>query len=230
MMLPEFKVLTVKNKEEAVAALSSLGGAKVVAGGTDLLVKMQKGESWDLLVDVSGASEMKRIHRDGSAIHIGSGVTHRRISDDNTLKDAAASLAYACSQVGSPQIRNMGTIGGNLVNASPAADSLPPLLIHDAVITLESAVSFGSLRTVNLDDFIVSPYKTTIRDNELLTQIQHEEFRGLQGRLQTCGKAIYLGDIETFHCMGCSRRQGKVSGCEACYWLLHTDALQGACG
>jgi carbon-monoxide dehydrogenase medium subunit len=72
----------------------------------------------------------------------------------------------------------MGTIGGNLVNASPAADSLPPLLIHDAVITLESAVPFGSSRTVRLDDFIVSPYKTTIRDNELLTQISLRSFAG----------------------------------------------------
>lgn len=168
MMLPEFKVLTAMNKEEAIAALTGPGGVKVIAGGTDLLVKMRRGETWDLLVDVSGVSEIRRIDRDGPTIRIGGGVTHRQVSQDKVLKDSAASLAHACSQVGSPQIRNMGTIGGNLVNASPAADSLPPLLIHDARVTLESA---QEPREVKLEDFIVSPYKTSIRTDELLCGI-----------------------------------------------------------
>jgi len=174
-MLPEFKVLTVRSKEEAVAALAGPGGAKVIAGGTDLLVKMQKGETWDPLLDVSEMPEMRRIDKDGSMIRIGGGVTHRRVSEDAVLKDAAASLAYACSQVGSPQIRNMGTIGGNLVNASPAADSLPPLLIHDAGVMLESAQ--GS-KEVSLENFIVSPYKTSIRADELLSGVNLESLVG----------------------------------------------------
>jgi len=77
--------------------------------------------------------------------------------------------------IGTPQIRNMGTIGGNIINASPAADSIPPLLIHDALCILESV---KGVRKEPLATFIIAPYKTSIRDNEVLTGI---DIQGLAG-------------------------------------------------
>jgi carbon-monoxide dehydrogenase medium subunit len=102
-------------------------------------------------------------------IAIGAASTHKAISTHTIIKSQASSLATACGWVGSPAIRNMGTIGGNLVNASPAADSLAPLLIHDAEVVLESK---DGMRRMKVEDFILTPYKTAIDARELLTLIQ----------------------------------------------------------
>ncbi len=141
--------------------------ARVIAGGTDLLVDLRKGEVKGPLVDVSDVEGLKGIELNGTQIRIGAAVTHAQISRDRAMEEGAKSLSLACGAVGSPQIRNMGTIGGNLVNASPAADSIPPLLIHDAVVNLEST----NRRQVSLADFIVAPYETVIERNELLTSV-----------------------------------------------------------
>ena len=155
----------------------------MIAGGTDLLVALRKGEAEGPFADISDVAELKSIEHDNSQIRIGAAVTHGQISNDKAISLNAKSLALACGWVGSPQVRNMGTIGGNLVNASPAADSIPPLLIHDAVVTLESynppAPHFdkggkGGLvhrRQVKLEDFIMAPYETVINKDELLTSV-----------------------------------------------------------
>lgn len=175
MMLPEFELVNATDKSEALALLARPDRTKVIAGGTDLLVRMRRGETWGRLLDVSGVPEIRTIEADESGIIIGGAVNHREASTHSKVLEIAPGLAYACSRVGSPQIRNMGTIGGNLVNASPAADTLPPLLIHRARVTLESA---GGVRKVNLEDFIVAPYKTSISADELLCGLYLESLNG----------------------------------------------------
>lgn len=174
MMLPEFELINASDKSAALSVLAEPEGAKVIAGGTDLLVRMRRGETWERLLDVSGIAEMRTIKADESGVVIGGGVNHREVSNHSKVLDVASGLACACSQVGSPQIRNRGTIGGNLVNASPAADTIPPLLIHRARVMLESA---RGVREVNLEDFIVAPYQTSIMADELLCGVSLESLK-----------------------------------------------------
>jgi CO/xanthine dehydrogenase FAD-binding subunit len=174
MMLPEFELINAADKSAALTVLAEPEGAKVIAGGTDLLVRMQRGETWGRLLDISGIAGLSTIAADESGFVIGSGVNHREVSIHSKVLDVAPDLACACSQVGSPQIRNRGTIGGNLVNASPAADTLPPLLIHRTRVILESA---RGVREVNLEDFIVAPYQTSIKADELLCGVSLEPLK-----------------------------------------------------
>lgn len=174
-MLPEFQSVRAKTKAEALSAVSALEHVKIIAGGTDLMVRMRRGEMCTYIVDISGLSEIRGIEKDGPMIVVGAGATHRDVSMSRIINENVSSLSHACGQVGSPQIRNMGTIGGNLINASPAADSLAPLLIHDASLILESE---GGTREERLEDFIVRPYKTSIRDDEMLSFIHIKPLKG----------------------------------------------------
>jgi CO/xanthine dehydrogenase FAD-binding subunit len=174
-MLPNFSNHRVASKEEALSCLSSLESARVMAGGTDLIVQMRRGAACDHIVDVTAIPGLDRIEDRGDRFLIGATTTHGSIAGSRSLSEYAASLTAACRSVGSPQIRNMGTIGGNLVNASPAADSFPPLLIHDATLLLESK---KGAREESLASFVLGPYKTSIEKDELLTGIR---IRGLKG-------------------------------------------------
>jgi carbon-monoxide dehydrogenase medium subunit len=174
-MLPDFASAIPESKEQALTLLSSLENAKVFAGGTDLLVKMRSGETCSNIIDITPIHDLQGISDKRDHIWIGSTSTHKEISIHHTIKSQAGSLAMACGWVGSPAIRNMGTIGGNLVNASPAADSLAPLLIHDAEVVLESK---DRERRMKVEDFILAPYQTAIDTHELLTRI---EIKGLSG-------------------------------------------------
>lgn len=167
-MLPDFVSVNPDTKEEVLAYLVSFENARVIAGGTDLLVDMKKGESCRNVVDIMNVEGLKRLSGNGTEIIIGSTVTHAAISKTTILNDMAQSLSTACGWIGSPQIRNMGTIGGNLVNASPAADSISPLLIHDAVLSIESK---KDRREETLEDFIIAPYETSLKPRELLTSV-----------------------------------------------------------
>jgi carbon-monoxide dehydrogenase medium subunit len=174
-MLPEFVSVIPESKENALTYLSSLENAKVFAGGTDLLVKMRRGESCSHIVDITNIHALKGVSQHDGSITIGAISTHSEISMNPIINEEATSLAKACGWVGSPAIRNMGTIGGNLVNASPAADSLAPLLIHDGSVVLESK---KGVRRMKIEDFVLAPYKTAIHPHELLTFIEIKSFRG----------------------------------------------------
>jgi CO/xanthine dehydrogenase FAD-binding subunit len=174
-MLPEFASVIPESKEKALTYLSSLENVKIFAGGTDLIVKMRRGESCSNIIDITKISDLQVISEQGGLIAIGAASTHKAISTHTVIKSQTSSLSTACGWVGSPAIRNMGTIGGNLVNASPAADSLAPLLIHDAEVVLESN---DGMRRMKVEDFILAPYKTAINTRELLTVI---EIKGLSG-------------------------------------------------
>jgi len=169
------QVLVPKTKAEALAFLSAHEDLAVIAGGTDLLIRLRKSEEKQFLLDIALLDELKRITPANGRIEIGPAVTHAQAHSDPDIKAKARSLSLACSWVGSPQIRNMGTIGGNLVNASPAADTIPPLLIHDTRLTLETG---DRKRICRLKDFIAGPYRSQIDRHELVTAVELESLEG----------------------------------------------------
>jgi carbon-monoxide dehydrogenase medium subunit len=120
--------------DEALHALAAhRGQARIVAGGTDLVLQLQRGEqSARCLVDVSGLGELRGIALNGDMVTIGAATTHAELAASPLLRRHAAVLAQAAGEVGSAQIRNVATIGGNVVNAQPAADTALALLALDA--------------------------------------------------------------------------------------------------
>ncbi len=119
---------------DAVALLNGPGlRCRPIAGGTDLVVAMrQRGPWFDRLVDITAIPELCEIEETPAEIRIGAAVTFGRAAANLLLRTAAPMLVEACLTVGSPQIRNTGTLGGNVINAAPCADSLPPLVALDA--------------------------------------------------------------------------------------------------
>jgi carbon-monoxide dehydrogenase medium subunit len=123
--------------DEAISLLAShAGAARVIAGGTDLMIDLQYGERGDLplaaLVDVTRVPEMTAIQREGDAIVVGAAVTHSAIVRSATLEQAATCLVESCGVVGGPQVRNVGTLGGNVAHALPAGDGTTSLVALDA--------------------------------------------------------------------------------------------------
>lgn len=120
--------------EEALATLASLRGkGRVIAGGTDLVIHLQRRQRiLECLVDITSIPGLDEIRMENSHVVVGAAVTFSQIEASSTIRDRASVLAEAASQVGSPQIRNVGTLAGNVVNAQPAADGSIALLALDA--------------------------------------------------------------------------------------------------
>jgi len=170
-MLPRFKYLRPKSFEEALELLDKYGEqAKLLAGGTDLIVKMKDGVvKPKYVIDLSRLEELKFISKEDGVIKIGALTTLREIETSPIIRENVHVLSDAVEKMASWQIRNLGTIGGNLCNASPAADTAPPLLVLEAELKLTS--SEGE-RTVPIDQFFTGPGETILKNNELLTEIQ----------------------------------------------------------
>ena len=156
----------VQTVEEALTLLDSPGNVKPIAGGTDLAVVIADGLiEPEMLLDVSAIPALCGIRRSEQGLAIGAAVTIAEIASRN---DLPACLVQGARSIGSPQIRNLATIGGNICNASPCGDTLAPLVALDASFVLASAA--GS-RTVPAEDFFLGPKKTVLRRGELLMQI-----------------------------------------------------------
>jgi aerobic carbon-monoxide dehydrogenase medium subunit len=158
--------------DEALAALAAHGGqARVVAGGTDVIPLLRGRKlAVEALVDVTHLPGMDLLERNGDAISIGGAVTHAQAAASPIIKEGAGLLAQGASSVGSPQIRNQGTLAGNLVNGQPAADTSIPLLALDASVTIASA---AGEREVRLRDFFLDQGRTALDPGkEILTRIQ----------------------------------------------------------
>ena len=151
---------------EAVAALS-IGGALIIGGGTNIYPAHVGSSLPSRLVDVSAVAEMRGITISGGSIRFGGSTTWTEIAALK-LPLAFRALQDAALQVGSRQIQNRGTIAGNLCNASPAADGVPPLLVLDAEVELASA---KGLRRMPLSSFIKGYHKTAIQAGEVLTSV-----------------------------------------------------------
>jgi len=145
-------------------------GSQLIAGGTDLLVKIRGSlVAPDTLVDISDIEELRGIHLNEDAIEIGAATPEEIIRDHRDLGSTLPFLVTVLAQLGSVQIRNRGTLGGNLVNASPAADGAIPLLLYDAELVL---VGPTGERTLPLSEFFVGPGKTALGTAELVKSIR----------------------------------------------------------
>jgi carbon-monoxide dehydrogenase medium subunit len=156
---------------EALRLLADLGPrARIIAGGTDLLVEIQRTGGRDLvLIDVSRMESLDQLGCDEAGfIHLGPTVTHNQAASSALLVERALPLALACSQVGTPQVRNRGTIAGNLITASPANDTIPALWALDARLTLRS---LRGERTLSCADFFRGVRKTALSADEMVTDI-----------------------------------------------------------
>jgi CO/xanthine dehydrogenase FAD-binding subunit len=138
--------------------------ARFVAGGTDLLLQVRAGRhSPDVLIRLPLTAEGARL--EGDRLVIPARTPLRTLEQDPLLLEHAPLLAEAIGQIGSPQIRNAGTLGGNLGNASPAADSAPPLLVYGAAVHLRSP---GGEREVAIGDFFTGPGRTVVGPDEVI--------------------------------------------------------------
>jgi xanthine dehydrogenase iron-sulfur cluster and FAD-binding subunit A len=161
---------------DALDELAAHGAqARIVAGGTDVLVELQRGvKPTTTLIDVSALRELKYVRRDGETIALGGLATHNDVLAAPFAREAMLPLAQACIEVGAPQIRTRGTVAGNLVTASPANDTIAPLIALDAGLVLVSRG--GGERVVALADFYTGFRATLLRPDELVREIR---FRAL---------------------------------------------------
>ncbi|TVQ35067.1 MAG: xanthine dehydrogenase family protein subunit M [Spirochaetaceae bacterium] len=156
---------------DAIAILEQYGpGARVLNGGTDLMVRFQKMQvTPEAIVDIKRVRDMSdAIVWDGDSVTIGARVVMTRLIRDERIRRRYPALVDAASTVGSIQIRNRATLAGNICNASPAADTVPPLLVHGATVQL---VGSSGSRETPLDGFFLAPGKTARAPDELLVSI-----------------------------------------------------------
>jgi len=161
-----------KTIEEALSLLEKYNGkAKAIAGGTDLIVQIRDGKiSPEFLVDIGGIEGLDYIHYDKSqGLSIGALTSIRTLEKSRVLQQHLPILSQAAGQLGSVAIRNVGTIGGNLCNAAPSAETAPSLIALGASVRI---VGPGGERKLPLEDFFTGPGTTALGRNELLLEIQ----------------------------------------------------------
>ena len=145
-------------------------------GGTDVMVEMNFARTRpEALLDLTRVSELSRWHTEDSWVRIGAGVSYTRVIAE--LASELPGLAMASRTVGSPQIRNRGTVAGNVGSSSPAGDALPPLYASGAVVEVESVR--GS-RALAIDEFIVGPKRNVLAEDELIAAVRVPVARGPQ--------------------------------------------------
>lgn len=159
--------------EEALNILADKSdNIKVLAGGTDLVIELRNNslsENINSILDISRIKSFKEIKDDNGEITIGALVTHEELLNNQLFEKNIPFINQAASAVGSPQIRRRGTIGGNICNAAPCADSVPALAALDAEVKL---ISQSEERKLSLAEFIDGPYKTVLKPDEIMTSIK----------------------------------------------------------
>ncbi len=162
---------SVSSLTEALDLLAEHGErARIIAGGTDILIEIERGtrRGVDVLIDISRVPGLNSITRRGDEIRLGALVTHNQVVASQLLVERGLPLAQAAWEVGAPQIRNRATIAGNLITASPANDTITPLLALGAEVTL---ASLHGERTIPLSEFYAGFRRTVLRPDEMLTAI-----------------------------------------------------------
>ncbi|MDZ4185787.1 MAG: xanthine dehydrogenase family protein subunit M [Desulfuromonadales bacterium] len=164
------KVLLPRSLIELWSCLEEEPEAPVFAGGTDLLVRLRHDQSVvPALIGLERVAELQEVREEGDCLWIGAATTHSRLLNDPRIGGMLPVLKKALETLGSPPIRNMGTVGGNICTASPAGDTLPPLTVLDAEVELSSAKTG---RVMPLRTFIVGPGKTRLEKGEILTAVR----------------------------------------------------------
>lgn len=170
MILPRFKYHEPENLEEACEILADLKGkASPLAGGTDLLVNMKKGVvSPKHVLSLGRIGQLKGIGKEKGHISIGSCVTAADMAGSSELKHDFMALSMGAAQLGSPLIRNLATIGGNVISARPASDLPPSLMAYGSKVVLKKQ---GGERALAIEDFFKGPGQTVTEPDEILEKV-----------------------------------------------------------
>lgn len=177
-MLTCDEYLSPATLDEAFDAMAAHAGRhRLVAGATDILPWAREGRAGDVhipvLIDIAGIPELRVREVSGSKVRLGAATCFQRFLDDPTLKKALPAMPFCAVWFADDQIRESATIGGNLVNASPAADGTPTLLAHDAVVELARRGSNGiERRRIPLNDFMVGPGQTQLAHDQILIAVE----------------------------------------------------------
>ncbi|MGD0261141.1 MAG: FAD binding domain-containing protein [Verrucomicrobiota bacterium] len=166
-----FDYIAVETIAEACSVLAGHGPeAAILAGGTDLLIELRRAttKAPKVVLDISRAPELGGIGEADGSITIKPLATHSEVARSGLVQKFAPLLGSAASAIGSPQIRERGTVGGNIMNAAACADTVPPLVALGATVTLQSK---GGCRELALAELFVKPYQTKAKPDELLTAI-----------------------------------------------------------
>ena len=170
MTLPAFKFLKPQTFAEALDMLATESGAFPVAGGTNLMVDVRAGKLIpETMIDLSGINELRGIAATETDIAIGAVTTIADLLRSSLIEQQADVLFTACRTFANTLIRNRATVGGNLVNAAPCADTAPALLVLNAEVELSSG---RGVRWLSLSEFLVGAFKTQRRQDELLTKVR----------------------------------------------------------
>lgn len=158
-----------KTIDETLEIMEDTDKYRIIAGGTDIMVEkfeeLYEVNNW---IAIDKINELKEINKNDKKLEIGAGVTHTQLLNSDLINNNVPALKEAALDVGSPQIRNRGTIGGNIVTSSPAGDLLPVLLIYNAEFILKSK---DSKRKIPADEFFTGVKRNKLKENEMLTKI-----------------------------------------------------------
>ncbi len=216
MRLPKFEYFAPKTLEEALVLLKEQGkGAYVMAGGTDVMVKMTHGRLKPKAVIALGEiEELNGIRFDAKeGLTIGATARLAEVASHPDILNHYPALAHSVQVMANVEVRNMGTVAGNLCNAAPSADSAPPLIVMGAEVTLASV---SAKRRVALDRFFKGPGLTSMEQGEIMTSIHVQPPRSRSGasymRISArCGvdiAAVGVGVMADFNGEGC--KQAKI--------------------
>lgn len=168
--LPDYELATPSTLQEALTLLSSDAGWRPIAGGTDLMVLFNAGKlPYRKLVSIRSLPEIRRIDFTADSALIGAAATYTQIRNNASLQAEFPMLCSCASWTGGIANQNRGTVGGNIVNASPAADSAPALLAYDAIVHL---ASIRGIRRIPYGDFHLSYKRTVLKADELVTVLE----------------------------------------------------------
>lgn len=219
ILAQEFEYFEPKTVEEAVQYLETYGQkAKVIAGGTDLLVQMKMGKVHpDGLINISRIPGLRYLIEE-KGLRIGSLTTFREIEKSQGIQERYTALYEAARSVSSVQIKTMGTVGGNLCNASPAADSAPPLIAFGAKVKLAKP---SGEKVLPLEKFFIAPGKTILSPIELLIEVQVPELkRNFGSSFRKLGRVS--ADLAKVNCaVGIAQEEGV---CRMCRIVLGSVA------
>jgi CO/xanthine dehydrogenase FAD-binding subunit len=167
--MQEFEFIRATTIEQVCQALKA-PGTRIIAGGSDVLVQMRHERLHaERLVDISRLDGLRFIRQEDGMLRLGSLLTYNELLTAPVLQAEAAALVQAAATVGCTQTRNRGTLGGNLANASPAGDTLPPLLVLEAQVVL---ISTEGERSLPLSEFLRGPGQTALQLGEVIGEVR----------------------------------------------------------
>jgi len=222
ILAQEFEYLAPKTLDEALSLLDNYKdkSVRILAGGTDLLVKMKISDlKTDYLINIKNIPELNFIDT-ADGLKIGAAVSLSRIERIGKVKERYPALYEGIKSMAAIAVRNMGTIAGNICNASPAADTVPPLIAYGAEVKL---VSKRGERTVPVEDFITGVGKTVIEADEIISQVNIPEINKNSGSAFS-KKSRVKADIAKINLAVYLEKEGNI--CKDCKIALGSVAVK----